>query len=107
LKLASTVNSALEHSSVAGGTSTSGGDTGPIPATLARTSLPGVDSMACPAVAVEMAPIRDANRKVVTEVTDADYQTQLVESLAAAILEWRTDVEAEYHPGVAGGGKMP
>jgi N-acetylmuramoyl-L-alanine amidase len=94
LKLASTVNSALEHSSVAGGTSTTGADTGPIPATLARTALLGVDSMACPAIAVEMAPIRDAYRKIVTEVTDADYQTQVVESLAAAVLEWRTDAEA-------------
>jgi len=103
LKLASTVNSALEHSSVAGGTSTTGADTGPIPATLARTALPGVDSMACPAIAVEMAPIRDANRKIVTEVTDPDYQTQVVESLAAAVLEWRTDGDA----GNAGKGRVP
>jgi len=103
LKLASTVNSALEHSSVAGGTSTTGAETGPIPATLARTSLPGVDSMACPAVAVEMAPIRDANRKIVTEVTDPGYQTQVVESLAAAVLEWRTGGEA----GSAGKGRLP
>jgi N-acetylmuramoyl-L-alanine amidase len=97
LKLASTVNSALEHSSVAGGTSTTGADTGPIPSTLGRTSLPGVDSMTCPAIALEMAPIRDAERKIVTEVTDPGYQTQVVESLAAALLEWRTDVEAEGH----------
>ena len=103
LKLANTVNSALEHSSVTGGTSTTDGDTGPIPATLTRTSLPGVDSMTCPAIALEMAPIRDAGRKVVTEVTDEQYQTQVVESLAAALLEWRTDGDA----GVAGKGRQP
>jgi N-acetylmuramoyl-L-alanine amidase len=107
LKLANTVNSALEHSSVAGGTSTTGGDTGPIPATLARTSLPGVDSMTCPAIALEMAPIRDTGRKVVTEVTDEQYQTQVVESLAAALLEWRTDGEADPRPGAAGKGRLP
>jgi N-acetylmuramoyl-L-alanine amidase len=98
LKLAGTVNSALEHTTIAGG-GTAGGaagsDSGPIPATLGRATLPGVDSMTCPAVAIEMAPIRGADRKAVTDVTDPDYQTQLVESLAAAILEWKTDLETE------------
>jgi N-acetylmuramoyl-L-alanine amidase len=96
LKLAGTVNSAFEHSSVEGG-GADGGDSnaGPIPATLGRASLPGVDSMTCPAVAIEMGPIRDANRKVVTEVTDTGYQTQVVTALAAALLEWKTDAETE------------
>ncbi len=102
LRLAGTVNSALEHTSVAGGGSlnatepgTVGTGTGPIPATLGRATLPGVDSMTCPAVAIEMAPIRGADRKVVTDVTDPGYQTQLVEALAAAMLEWKTDLETD------------
>ena len=98
LKLAGTVNSAFEHSSVAGGDAggaNGSSDAGPIPATLARASLPGVDSMTCPAVAIEIAPIRGADRKVVTEVTDPQYQTQIVEALAAALLEWKTDWETE------------
>jgi N-acetylmuramoyl-L-alanine amidase len=102
LRLAGTVNSALEHTSVTGGGSvnspeagTVGSGTGPIPATLGRATLPGVDSMTCPAVAIEMAPIRSADRKVVTDVTDSAYQTQLVEALAAAMLEWKTDIETE------------
>lgn len=96
LKLAGTVNSALEHSSTTTGAG-EGDDSnaGPIPATLARASLPGVDSMTCPAVAIEMGPIRDANRKVVTEVTDPGYQAQVVGALAAALLEWKTDAETE------------
>jgi N-acetylmuramoyl-L-alanine amidase len=99
LKLAGTVNSALEH----GGDSSTTGE-GPIAATLARASLPGVDSMACPAVAIEVAPIRGEDRKVVTEVTDSEYQTQVVEALAAALLEWKTDSETDpgsdrVHPG--------
>jgi N-acetylmuramoyl-L-alanine amidase len=98
LKLASMVNSALEQSSAS-----SNGDAGPvslsIPVTLARTSLPGVDSMACPAVAVEMAPIRGDDRNVATGVTDPQYQAQIVEALAAALLEWRTDAQGESHSG--------
>jgi N-acetylmuramoyl-L-alanine amidase len=104
LKLAGTVNSALQHSSVAGGGAS--GDSGAIPATLGRASLPGMDSMTCPAVAVEMAPIRGADRKVVTEVTDADYQTQLVEALAAALLEWKADAETDSDH-AHGGGRLP
>ena len=74
-------------------------DSGAIPATLGRASLPGIDSMTCPAVAIEMAPIRSADRKVVTEVTDPEYQTQVVEALAAALLEWKVDAET--------GGRLP
>jgi len=85
LKLASAVNSALEQGSSAG----------PIAANLGRTSLPGVDSMACPAVALEIAPVRGSDRKVITDVTDPEYQTQIVEALAAAMMEWRTEVEAD------------
>jgi N-acetylmuramoyl-L-alanine amidase len=85
----------LEHSSVAGVADSGGSDAGPIPATLGRASLPGMDSMTCPALAIEVAPIRGADRKVVTEVTDPQYQTQVVESLAAALLEWKTDWETE------------
>jgi N-acetylmuramoyl-L-alanine amidase len=92
LKLAGTMNSAFEHSSLNGAAD---GNAGPIPATLARASLPGVDSMTCPAVAIEMAPIRDANHRVATEVTDPGYQQQVVEALAAALLEWKTDGETE------------
>ena len=96
LKLAGTVNSALEQSSAA-----DGGDAnaGPIPATLARASLPGLDSMTCPALAIEMAPLRDADHKIVTDVTDADYQARVAQALAAALLEWRTDAGADSRAG--------
>jgi N-acetylmuramoyl-L-alanine amidase len=102
LKLAGTVNSALEHSSSSGNGDAGDSTPGPIPATLARASLPGLDSMTCPALAIEVAPLRDANRKVVTEVTDPQYQTQVVEALAAALLEWKTDLETD-----ARGGRLP
>ena len=113
LRLASVVNSAFEHGVSGGGTDGTGGvetdsgggaEAGQIPATLGRTALPGVDSMTCPAVAVELAPIRGADRKVTTEVTDERYQAQVADVLAAAILEWRTEWDAEFRPGGAGTG---
>ena len=107
LKLAGAVNSAFEHSSVAGAAD-GGSGAGPIPATLGRASLPGIDSMTCPAVAVEIAPIRGADRKVVTDVTDGEYQAQVIEALVNALLEWKTELEAGGNAGtVPGGGRTP
>jgi N-acetylmuramoyl-L-alanine amidase len=77
LALAGVINSALTHA----GTSV----------TLGRTALPGTDSMMCPAVAVELAPQRDADKKMTAEPDDANYQAQVAEALAAAILEWRAE----------------
>jgi N-acetylmuramoyl-L-alanine amidase len=88
LQLSSVINSAFER----------GSDAGPIAANLARTSLPGVDSMACPAVALEIAPVRGADGEIETEVTDADYQSRIVDALAASMLEWRTNWEGNPRP---------
>ena len=104
LKLAGTINSAFEHSSAGGDGDSGDSNAGPIPATLGRASLPGVDSMTCPAVSIEVAPLRGEDRKVTTEVTDPQYQTQVVGALAAALLEWKTDSEAEPH---SGAGRLP
>jgi N-acetylmuramoyl-L-alanine amidase len=57
--------------------------------TLGRTSLPGVDSMTCPAVAVELAPERAPGKKVTAELDDPGYQARAAEALAAALVEWR------------------
>jgi N-acetylmuramoyl-L-alanine amidase len=59
--------------------------------TLGRTALPGIDSMTCPAVAIELAPQRDADKKTAAEPDDANYQAQVASVLAAAIVEWRTE----------------
>jgi len=100
LKLSSVINHALGQ---AGAGDAGAVDGKGIPVLLAQSSLPGLDSEACPAVAVEIAPIRGADRKVVTEVTDDQYQTQIVEALAAAMMEWRTDAGGES----GGGGQKP
>jgi N-acetylmuramoyl-L-alanine amidase len=53
--------------------------------TLGRTPLPGIDSMTCPAVAVEIAPQED------TAGAEDDFEARVLEALAAALVEWRSD----------------
>ena len=77
LALAGAVNSALTH---AGFT-----------VTLGRIPLPGVESMTCPAIAVEVTPLRDPENKITAEPDSSDYQAKVAGALAAAILEWRSD----------------
>lgn len=59
--------------------------------TLSRTALIAVDSMTCPALAVELAPERGPDGAVTAEPDNADYQARVASALAAAILAWRTD----------------
>ena len=81
LALAGTLNSALLHSGLT--------------VSLARTALPVVDSMTCPAVAVEIAPEAaqspDSGQKSQSNLDDPGYQARIAEALAAALLEWRTE----------------
>lgn len=103
LKFAGSVNSAFEQ----------GGGSGPLPATLGRASLPGIDSMTCPALAIEIAPIRSPDRKVTTDVTNSDYQEQVIQALVNAVVEWKsegdTGTDAGTRPAIAspGGGQTP
>lgn len=55
---------------------------------LGRTGLPGIDSMTCPALAIEIAPER-ANGAVTAEPDDAAYQTKIAQTIAAAVLTWK------------------
>ena len=85
LSLAGVLNSALQHAGMS--------------VTLGRTTLPGIDSMTCPAVAVEIAPERGADQKTTAGLDDAQYQARLAAALAAALLEWRTEAgRMEAHP---------
>ena len=59
--------------------------------TLGQTALPGVDSMECPAVAIELAPERDSDQKTVAEPDNPEYQAKVAAILASALLEWRTE----------------
>ncbi len=59
--------------------------------TLSRTDLIGIDNMTCPALAVEIAPLRGADGKVTAEADDADYQAHVANTLATALLAWRLE----------------
>lgn len=77
LALTGALNSALQHGSAT--------------VTLARVPLPGIDSMMCPAVAIELAPERNSDKKVTAEPDNADYQARIAGILANALLEWRSE----------------
>lgn len=76
LALAGSLNAALGHAQ--------------IPVTLGRTALVGVDSMSCPAVAVEVAPLLSSNHTQTAALSDANYQARVAQALAAALVQWRT-----------------
>jgi N-acetylmuramoyl-L-alanine amidase len=79
--LAGTLNSALLHAGMT--------------VTLARIALPAIDSMTCPAVAIEITPesakSAGSGQQSTGALDDPDYQVRVAEALAAALLEWRTD----------------
>jgi N-acetylmuramoyl-L-alanine amidase len=77
LKLSSEIDSALAHAE--------------IPVTLGRTSLQPMDSLACPAVAVEVAPLAAGSATKAAPLSDAAYQRSILDALTAAIDEWRND----------------
>lgn len=59
--------------------------------TVGRTALPVVDSMTCPAIAVEVAPDKGATGTPAESLNDASYQSRIADALAAAVVEWRSD----------------
>lgn len=75
------LNSALQHAGAA--------------VTVGRVSLAVVDSMACPAIAVEIAPERGADRSVnqsaADSLNDAGYQARVADALAAGLIEWQSE----------------
>lgn len=77
LKLSSDLDSALAHAN--------------IPVIVGRTYLAPLDNLTCPAVALEVAPIRPGSISKGEAVDDASYQTAVLNAVAAALLQWRED----------------
>jgi N-acetylmuramoyl-L-alanine amidase len=71
------VNSALLHAGLA--------------VTAGRTAMPVLDSMTCPAIAVEISPDKNATVTPAESLNDAGYQARVADGLAAAVLEWRSE----------------
>jgi N-acetylmuramoyl-L-alanine amidase len=75
LRLSSEVDSAMTHAE--------------IPVTLGRTALQPLDSLTCPAVVAELAPLSKSGN--VTTLSDPAYQDQIVAAMAAAVEQWQRD----------------
>ena len=74
-RLSSEIDSAMTHAE--------------IPVTLGRTALQPLDNFACPAVAVEVAPLHSSAD--VTPLSNPAYQNRIVTALAAALEQWQKD----------------
>lgn len=57
-----------------------------VPVLLDKTSLASLDNLACPAVAIEIAPL-NAN----TPLTSSAYQQEVAQALTSALTAWRSD----------------
>lgn len=62
-----------------------------IKVTIGYAALPALDSMACPAAAVEVAPQRPDGK--FESMDGGAYQAQIAQALAAGLLEWRAEGE--------------
>ena len=81
-----------------------------IPLVVGRASVRPIDSMTCPAVALEIAPLAAGEGQ--TPASDAGYEQRVAEAVAAALVSWRGHAEGicgggaggEGHAGSGGGG---
>ena len=61
-----------------------------LPVILGQAAVPPLDNLTCPAVAIELAPLRDTDSNP-TPVSDVTYQQHAAEAIAAALTQWRTE----------------
>ncbi len=60
-----------------------------IPVHISHATIRPLDSLTCPAVLVELAPVRD------TSVADSGYQARVAQAVATALLFWRSHAEPD------------
>jgi len=77
LRLSSEINSAL-------------GKAG-IPTTLGVASVQPLDNLACPAVAIEVAPLTASAGNKALPISDTAYQQRILDALTSALIEWSAD----------------
>lgn len=65
-----------------------------LPVILGQASVPPLDNLTCPAIAIELAPLVDAASKA-TPASDPAYQQRAAEAIAAALTAWRTESAAD------------
>ena len=59
--------------------------------TLSKASVAPMDTVACPEVAVELAPLVGGHVTSAKALTDVSYQKTVVDAVAAALEQWRSD----------------
>lgn len=64
-------------------------DAAHIPVLLLRASAPPIDNLICPAVAIEIAPLKSSPKNA-TAPTDATYQQHVIDAIAAGLASFRT-----------------
>jgi len=71
-----------------------------MPAVVSAATVPPLDSMICPAVAIEFAPLNtlEASGK---GAEDAHYQDWAVRAITAALVKWRADNSSQTSPAKA------
>ncbi len=77
LALAGTLNSAMSQAGLT--------------VMLGRAGIPGMDSMTCPAVAIEIAPDRTPSGEVQSETDDPAYDARIASAIAAAVVQWTAE----------------
>jgi N-acetylmuramoyl-L-alanine amidase len=65
-----------------------------LPVMVGRAPVRPLDNLMCPAVAIEMAPLRGADGAA-TPVTDPNYQQRVVGTVTAALRTWRNHAEPQ------------
>ena len=71
-----------------------------LPLVVAQASVSPIDSITCPAVALELSPLQPSKTET-TPVSDATYQQHVADSIAEALSLWRTHAIPPAAPGTA------
>jgi N-acetylmuramoyl-L-alanine amidase len=69
-----------------------------LPARTGKASVRPLDNVMCPAVAIEIAPLRGASGDS-TPDTDPGYQQHVADAVASALRAWRTHADPPASPG--------
>ncbi|HEV2710728.1 MAG TPA: N-acetylmuramoyl-L-alanine amidase [Edaphobacter sp.] len=64
-----------------------------LPVILGQASVPPLDNLICPAIAIELAPLANSTATP-TPVSDPSYQQHVAEAIVAALTQWRTEAAA-------------
>ncbi|MDW5264385.1 MULTISPECIES: N-acetylmuramoyl-L-alanine amidase [Acidobacteriaceae] len=64
-----------------------------LPVILGQATIPPLDNLICPAIAIELAPLPNGTATP-TPVSNANYQQQAAEAIVAALTQWRTETAA-------------